>query len=73
MRIRLAFAVAANIETEVMIIDEVLSIGDADFRKKSLEKMIEISRGGTAILLATHNFYRFRQCVKILFIWIMAE
>ncbi|MFZ1460001.1 MAG: ABC transporter ATP-binding protein, partial [Ignavibacteria bacterium] len=56
MRIRLAFAVAANIETEVMIIDEVLSIGDADFRKKSLEKMIEISRGGTAILLATHNF-----------------
>ena len=56
MRIRLAFAVAANIETEVMIIDEVLSIGDADFRKKSLAKMVEIAKGGTAILLATHNF-----------------
>jgi lipopolysaccharide transport system ATP-binding protein len=56
MRIRLAFSVAANIETEVMIIDEVLSIGDADFRKKSLAKMIEVAKGGTAILLATHNF-----------------
>lgn len=55
MKIRLAFAVAANIETELMIIDEVLSIGDADFRKKSLSKMIEISKNGTAIILVTHN------------------
>lgn len=55
MRIRLAFAVAANINTELMIIDEVLSIGDADFRKKSLEKMIEVSKNGTAIILVTHN------------------
>lgn len=55
MRIRLAFAVAANIRTELMIIDEVLSIGDADFRKKSLDKMIEVAKSGTAVILVTHN------------------
>ena len=55
MRVRLAFSVAANIETEVMIIDEVLSIGDADFRKKSLDKMMEISKSGTAVILVSHN------------------
>ncbi|MBV6478470.1 MAG: Vitamin B12 import ATP-binding protein BtuD [Ignavibacteria bacterium] len=55
MRIRLAFAVAANINTELMIIDEVLSIGDAEFRKKSLSKMIEVANSGTAIILVTHN------------------
>ncbi|MBK8551307.1 MAG: ABC transporter ATP-binding protein [Ignavibacteria bacterium] len=55
MKIRLAFAVAASLETEIMIIDEVLSIGDAEFRKKSLERMIEIARSGTAVILVTHN------------------
>jgi lipopolysaccharide transport system ATP-binding protein len=55
MKIRLAFAVAATIETEVMIIDEVLSIGDAEFRRKSLAKMIEIAKSGTAVILVTHN------------------
>ncbi|MEZ4823144.1 MAG: hypothetical protein R2942_12300 [Ignavibacteria bacterium] len=43
MRIRLAFSVAATIETEVMIIDEVLSVGDAEFRK-SLVKMMRIAK-----------------------------
>ncbi|MEP7146788.1 MAG: ABC transporter ATP-binding protein, partial [bacterium] len=55
MRIRLAFAVAANIQTEIMIIDEVLSIGDADFQKKSVAKMIQIAKQGTAVILVTHN------------------
>ena len=64
MRIRLAFAVAANIETEVMIIDEVLSIGDAEFRKKSLEKMIEISKSGTAVILVSHNMLPIQNLCK---------
>lgn len=55
MRIRLAFAVAANIETDVMIIDEVLSIGDAEFQKKSLAKMTQKAKEGTAVILVTHN------------------
>jgi len=54
MRVRLAFSVAANIETEVMIIDEVLSVGDVEFRRKSLEKMMRISKSGTAIILVSH-------------------
>lgn len=55
MRIRLAFSVAANIETDVMIIDEVLSIGDAEFQKKSLAKMTQKAKEGTAVILVTHN------------------
>ncbi|MEO8210930.1 MAG: ABC transporter ATP-binding protein [bacterium] len=55
MRIRLAFSVAAFIETEVMIIDEVLSVGDAEFRKKSLTKMSEVAKRGSAIILVSHN------------------
>lgn len=55
MRIRLAFSVAAHIDTDVMIIDEVLSVGDAEFQKKSLAKMSEVAREGTAVILVTHN------------------
>lgn len=66
MRIRLAFAVAANIETEVMIIDEVLSVGDAEFRKKSLDKMMEISKSGTSVILVSHNMLPIQNlCKKI--------
>jgi len=57
MRIRLAFAVAANIQTEIMIIDEVLSIGDAEFQKKSVSKMIQIAKQGTAVILVSHNMF----------------
>lgn len=64
MRIRLAFAVAANINTELMIIDEVLSIGDAEFRKKSLSKMIEVAKSGTAIILVTHNMLPIQSLCK---------
>ncbi len=57
MRIRLAFSVAANIRTEIMIIDEVLSIGDAEFQKKSVKKMLQIAKQGTAVILVTHNMF----------------
>lgn len=64
MRIRLAFSVAAAIETEVMIIDEVLSVGDADFRKKSLIKMMEVAKGGTAVILVSHNMLPIQNLCK---------
>jgi lipopolysaccharide transport system ATP-binding protein len=64
MRIRLAFSVAANIETEIMIIDEVLSVGDAEFRKKSLTKMTQVAKGGTAIILVSHNMLPIQSLCK---------
>lgn len=56
MYVRLAFAVAANLESEILIVDEVLAVGDAEFQKKCLGKMNEVSRGeGRTILFVSHN------------------
>jgi len=56
MYVRLAFAVAAHLEPEILIVDEVLAVGDADFQKKCLGKMDEISRrDGRTVLLVSHN------------------
>jgi lipopolysaccharide transport system ATP-binding protein len=56
MYVRLAFAVAAHLESEILIVDEVLAVGDAEFQKKCLGKMGEVSRGeGRTILFVSHN------------------
>ncbi|KAB1155851.1 ABC transporter ATP-binding protein [Flavobacterium luteum] len=56
MYVRLAFAVAAHLESEVLIVDEVLSVGDAEFQKKCLSKMGDISKGeGRTVLFVSHN------------------
>jgi lipopolysaccharide transport system ATP-binding protein len=55
MYIRLAFAVAAHLESEILIIDEVLSVGDAEFQKKCLGKMKDISKQGRTVLFVSHN------------------
>jgi lipopolysaccharide transport system ATP-binding protein len=55
MYVRLAFAVAAHLESEILILDEVLSVGDAEFQKKCLGKMGEVSRFGRTILFVSHN------------------
>ena len=56
MYVRLAFAVAAHLESEILIVDEVLAVGDADFQKKCLGKMGEISKGeGRTVLFVSHN------------------
>jgi lipopolysaccharide transport system ATP-binding protein len=56
MYIRLAFAVAAHLESEILIIDEVLAVGDAEFQKKCLGKMDEVSKGeGRTVLFVSHN------------------
>jgi len=55
MYVRLAFAVAAHLETEILLVDEVLAVGDAEFQKKCLGKMGEISKKGRTVLFVSHN------------------
>jgi lipopolysaccharide transport system ATP-binding protein len=55
MKVRLAFAVAAHLEPEILIIDEVLAVGDADFQKKCLGKMQDVASGGRTVLFVSHN------------------
>jgi lipopolysaccharide transport system ATP-binding protein len=55
MYVRLAFAVAAHLEPEILIIDEVLAVGDAEFQRKCLAKMDQVSRGGRTIIFVSHN------------------
>ena len=55
MFVRLAFAVAAHLEPEILVLDEVLAVGDLDFQKKCLGKMREVSAGGRTVLLVSHN------------------
>ena len=55
MYVRLAFGVAAHLEPEILIVDEVLAIGDARFQQKCLSKIAEVARGGRTVLLVSHN------------------
>ncbi|HTE02450.1 MAG TPA: polysaccharide ABC transporter ATP-binding protein [Mucilaginibacter sp.] len=56
MYVRLAFAVAAHLDSEILIVDEVLSVGDAEFQKKCLGKMEDVSKGeGRTVLFVSHN------------------
>ena len=55
MYVRLAFAVAAHLEPEILIVDEVLAVGDAEFQKKCLGKMGDVAKGGRTVLFVSHN------------------
>ncbi|HEY1769786.1 MAG TPA: polysaccharide ABC transporter ATP-binding protein [Chthoniobacterales bacterium] len=55
MYVRLAFAVAAHLEPEILVVDEVLAVGDAEFQEKCLGKMSEVARGGRTVLFVSHN------------------
>ncbi|MCC8425719.1 polysaccharide ABC transporter ATP-binding protein [Mucilaginibacter sp. UR6-11] len=62
MYVRLAFAVAAHLESEILIVDEVLAVGDAEFQKKCLGKMGDVSKGeGRTVLFVSHNMGSIRQ------------
>ncbi|AZA47473.1 ABC transporter ATP-binding protein [Chryseobacterium carnipullorum] len=62
MYVRLAFAVAAHLESEILIVDEVLAVGDADFQKKCLGKMGDVTKGeGRTILFVSHNMAAVKQ------------
>jgi lipopolysaccharide transport system ATP-binding protein len=55
MYVRLAFAVAAHLEPEILVVDEVLAVGDVEFQKKCLGKMSEVAGGGRTVLFVSHN------------------
>jgi lipopolysaccharide transport system ATP-binding protein len=55
MYVRLAFAVAAHLEPEILVVDEVVAVGDVEFQKKCLGKMSEIAGGGRTVLFVSHN------------------
>ncbi len=55
MYVRLGFAIAAHLEPEILIVDEVLAVGDADFQKKSIGKMRDVSKSGRTIIFVSHN------------------
>jgi len=55
MYVRLAFAVAAHLEPEILVIDEVLAVGDVTFQKKCINKMGDMAKGGRTVLLVSHN------------------
>ena len=56
MMVRLGFAVAAHLDPEILVVDEVLAVGDAEFQKKAIGKMQDVSRGeGRTVLFVSHN------------------
>ncbi len=69
MYVRLAFAVAAHLNPEILIVDEVLAVGDADFQKKCLGKMHDVANSGRTVLFVSHNMTAVQNlCKKCLFL-----
>jgi len=71
MYVRLAFAVAAHLEPEILLVDEVLAVGDINFQKKCLGKMGDVARAGRTVVLVSHQLNQIRRlCQRV--IWIDA-
>lgn len=69
MKSRLAFSIACLVKPDILILDEVLSVGDGAFRKKSEEKMREVISGGATTILVSHSLEQVRQmCTKVLWL-----
>ena len=69
MLARLAFSVASIVEPEILIVDEILSVGDSDFQEKSRSRMMELMSGGTTVLFVSHNIDQSRcMCQRV--IWL---
>ena len=65
MTVRLGFAIAAHIEPDILVVDEVLAVGDAEFQKKAIGKMQDVSRGeGRTVLFVSHNMTAVKQLCK---------
>ncbi len=65
MMVRLGFAVAAHLDPEILVVDEVLAVGDAEFQKKAIGKMQDVSKGeGRTVLFVSHNMASIRQLCK---------
>jgi lipopolysaccharide transport system ATP-binding protein len=69
MYVRLAFAIAAHLEPEILLLDEVIAVGDAAFQKKCIEKIREIPRKGHTVFFVSHNLETIRDlCQRVLYI-----
>ncbi len=69
MYVRLAFAVAAHLEPEILLVDEVLAVGDINFQKKCLGKMGDVARAGRTVVLVSHQLNQIRRlCHRVLWI-----
>ena len=65
MTVRLGFAIAAHLDPEILVVDEVLAVGDAEFQKKAIGKMQDVSKGeGRTVLFVSHNMASIRQLCK---------
>jgi ABC-type polysaccharide/polyol phosphate transport system ATPase subunit len=69
MYVRLAFAVAAHLEPEILLVDEVLAVGDAEFQRKSLGKMSDVAKGGRTVLFVSHNLGAIRRLCSNAFLF----
>ena len=68
MQMRLAFAVAAHLEPEILLVDEVLAVGDIEFQKKCLGKMQEVSKSGRTIVFVSHQMNQIRRLCQPLYL-----
>ena len=68
MYVRLAFAVAAHLEPEILLVDEVLAVGDAEFQKKCLGKMSEVAHEGRTVLFVSHNMAAISQICEMVYL-----
>ncbi len=69
MLARLAFSIATVVEPEILIVDEILSVGDAEFQEKSKRRMLELMGGGTTVLFVSHNIGQIREmCSRV--VWL---
>jgi lipopolysaccharide transport system ATP-binding protein len=64
MTVRLGFAIAAHLEPEILVVDEVLAVGDAEFQKKAIGKMGEVASSGRTVLFVSHNMASIRRLCK---------
>lgn len=69
MVMRLAFSIAAVVCPQILIVDEILAVGDADFQEKSKKRMMELMGGGTTVLFVSHDLQQIRQmCSRVLWL-----
>ena len=70
MYVRLGFAVAAHIDPDILLIDEVLAVGDASFQQKCWHRIGTLRKNGTTIVLVSHNLWAIRElCSKVILLW----
>lgn len=69
MLMRLAFSIATVVQPEILIVDEILAVGDADFQAKSKKRMMELMSGGATVLFVSHNIEQIREmCSRVLWL-----